>query len=38
MGKHIVNVIDFGEIKATAMEIILKNKVRGPEVVGRVEQ
>jgi hypothetical protein len=38
MGKHIVNVIDFEETKAAAMEIILKNKARGPEVVDRVEK
>jgi hypothetical protein len=29
VGIHIVNVIDFGERKATVMEIILKNKARG---------
>jgi hypothetical protein len=37
VGKHILNVIKFEELKATVMEIILKNKARGPEVTnGRV--
>ncbi len=38
--KHIVNAINLEEIKATVMEIIFKNKARGPEVtgVGKVEK
>jgi hypothetical protein len=31
-------MVDFEEIKATAMEIILKNKARGPEVTSRAEK
>jgi hypothetical protein len=38
VGKHIVNAIDFEEIKATVLKIILSNQVRGPEVTGRVDK
>jgi hypothetical protein len=40
VGNHIVNAIDFDEIKSTAMVIILKNKamqVRVSETVENVE-
>jgi hypothetical protein len=37
VGKHFENAIDLEVIKATTKEIIFKNKARGPEVSGKVE-
>jgi hypothetical protein len=38
VGKHIVNVINSKEVKATVMETILKNKAMGPELTWGVEK
>jgi hypothetical protein len=38
VGNHIVNAIDFDEIKSAAMETILKNKLRQERVTERVEE
>jgi hypothetical protein len=38
VGNHIVNAIDFDEIKSVAMETILKNKLRQEKVTERVEE
>jgi hypothetical protein len=36
--KVIVNAVTFEEMKAAVIETIVKNKVRGEEVAGRVEK
>jgi hypothetical protein len=38
VGNHIVNLIDFHEIMAAAMETILKNELMQEKVLERVEK
>jgi hypothetical protein len=38
VGNHIVNLIDFDEIMAAAMETILKNKLMQERVLERMEK